>query len=93
MESPNEYAWMLRGECRSSTPRTFFPSDSGGVEGAQRVCAVCPVSAECLEYALVNCIEDGVWGGASQRERRRILRHRRSRNLHLLESSQSEVGS
>ena len=81
MESPSEYAWMLRGQCRASITRTFFPSDSGGVEVARRVCAVCPVNAECLEYALVNCIEDGVWGGTSQRERHRILRQRHSQSL------------
>ena len=48
-----------------------------GVEIAQRVCEGCAVRIECLEYALLHRIEHGVWGGASERERRRILRRRR----------------
>jgi WhiB family redox-sensing transcriptional regulator len=70
-------AWMVHGRCRGASPTEFFPSDGLGVEIAQRVCASCPVRVECLEYALVHRIEHGVWGGASERERRRILRRRR----------------
>src|SRR5689334_5343323 len=76
-ETPDEYTWMLRGRCRGVSPAEFFPSDGIGVEAAQRVCSECSVRVECLEYALVNRIEHGVWGGASERERRRILRRRR----------------
>jgi WhiB family transcriptional regulator, redox-sensing transcriptional regulator len=76
-ETPDEYAWMLRARCRGASPTEFFPSDGLGVESAQLVCSVCPVRAECLEYALAHRIEHGVWGGASERERRRILRRRR----------------
>lgn len=76
----NEYQiakWMQRGSCAQQPPSTFFPSDGVGVEVARRICATCPVTAECLEYALENRIEHGVWGGCSERERRRILRRRR----------------
>jgi WhiB family redox-sensing transcriptional regulator len=76
-ETPDEYAWMLNGKCRGVNPADFFPSDGLGVEAAQHVCHGCPVRVECLEYALENRIEHGVWGGASERERRRILRRRR----------------
>jgi WhiB family redox-sensing transcriptional regulator len=76
-ETPEEYAWMIHGLCRGASPTDFFPSDGLGVEAAQRVCITCPVRAECLEYALEHRIEHGVWGGASERERRRILRRRR----------------
>jgi WhiB family redox-sensing transcriptional regulator len=76
-ETPEELAWMLRARCRGASPTDFFPSDGLGVESAQHICELCPVRAECLEYALVNHIEHGVWGGASERERRRILRRRR----------------
>ena len=76
-ETPDEYAWMFHARCRGISPTAFFPSDGTGVETAQRVCAACPVRTECLEYALLNRIEHGVWGGASERERRRILRRRR----------------
>jgi WhiB family redox-sensing transcriptional regulator len=76
-ETPDEYAWMHQGRCRGANPSEFFPSDGLGVEAAQRICVNCPVRTECLEYALAHRIEHGVWGGASERERRRILRRRR----------------
>ena len=69
--------WMTQGNCRTSPPDVFFPSDGVGVEVARRICADCPVKEPCLEYALRNHIEHGVWGGASERERRRIARRRR----------------
>jgi len=69
--------WMAEGKCRELPPETFFPSDGVGVEIARRICADCPVKKACLEYALYNRIEHGVWGGASERERRRIARQRR----------------
>ena len=70
-------AWMAQGKCRQLAPATFFPSDGVGVEVARRICGDCPVKEPCLEYALFNRIEHGVWGGASERERRRISRGRR----------------
>jgi WhiB family transcriptional regulator, redox-sensing transcriptional regulator len=76
-EVPDEYAWMLEGSCRGADTRAFFPCNGLGVEAAQRICRGCPVQNECLEYALQHRIEQGVWGGASERERRRILRGRR----------------
>ena len=69
--------WMAQGKCRDISPSVFFPSDGLGVQEAQRICADCSVSEDCLEYALVNRIDHGVWGGRSERERRRILRRRR----------------
>lgn len=69
--------WMAEGKCREVHPSTFFPSDGVGVDLARRICAECPVRAMCLEYALRNRIDHGVWGGTSERERRRILRQRR----------------
>ena len=69
--------WMAQGNCQGEPPSMFFPSDGVGVEVARRVCATCPVKSPCLEYALRNRIDHGVWGGTSERERRRILRQRR----------------
>ena len=73
-----DMTWMQRGRCRDIPPSTFFPSDGVGVDVARRICADCPVKAPCLEYALENHIDHGVWGGCSERERRRILKRRRS---------------
>lgn len=70
--------WMTRGKCRDLPWDAFFPRDGMGVSTAQKICATCPVSQDCLEYALENHIAHGVWGGCSERERRRILRRRRS---------------
>jgi WhiB family redox-sensing transcriptional regulator len=69
--------WMARGKCKEVAPDLFFPNDGMGVLLAQRICGECPVAEACLEYALANHIDHGVWGGASERERRRILRRRR----------------
>ncbi len=70
-------AWMADGSCRAYPPAVFFPSDGVGVDKARKICATCPVSEPCLEYALAHRIEHGVWGGCSERERRRILKRRR----------------
>lgn len=72
-----EVAWMQEGLCRFYPPAAFFPSDGNGVTAARAICAECPVKAPCLEYALENRIEHGVWGGCSERERRRQLKRRR----------------
>ncbi len=72
-----EHRWMLDALCRGRSPADFFPSDGAGVEAARRLCEGCPVREPCLEYALEHRIDHGVWGGASERERRRILRSRR----------------
>ena len=72
-----ETEWMYRGLCREIPPSVFFPSDGVGVENARRICATCPVKEQCLEYALEYRIDHGVWGGCSERERRRILKRRR----------------
>ena len=69
--------WMEQGLCRDIPPARFFPSDGVGVERAREICANCPVKAPCLEYALEYRIDHGVWGGCSERERRRILKRRR----------------
>ncbi|MGD1011654.1 MAG: WhiB family transcriptional regulator [Acidimicrobiales bacterium] len=73
---------MKRGKCRDVPPDTFFPSDGVGVEVALQICAGCPVKAPCLEYAIANHIDHGVWGGTSERERRRIARRRRLIAVH-----------
>lgn len=69
--------WMARGNCRFEPPATFFPSDGVGVEVAKRICETCPAIEPCLEYALAHRIDHGVWGGASERQRRRILKKRK----------------
>jgi WhiB family transcriptional regulator, redox-sensing transcriptional regulator len=75
--------WMSKACCRGSDADSFFPSNGLGVEAVRRVCEACPVRVDCLEYALANRLDYGVWGGTSERERQRILRERRK---HPMES-------
>jgi WhiB family transcriptional regulator, redox-sensing transcriptional regulator len=79
--------WMAQGGCRDVPPETMFPSDSVGVRIACQVCARCPVQALCLDYALDNHIDHGVWGGTSERQRRRINRHQKAPSAPLVPSS------
>jgi len=72
-----EQTWMSKARCRGHAPQEFFPSDGVGVDRARQFCGGCDVRVECLEYALEHRIDHGVWGGCSERERRRILRRRR----------------
>jgi len=71
-------AWQYRAACRGADPDLFFPQQGESADPARRVCARCPVRAQCLEYALANAIWHGVWGGLAERERRE-LRTRRLR--------------
>ena len=68
--------WMAHGLCAHEDPAIFFPSDGVGVIKAQRICRQCPKQEHCLEYALTNKIDHGVWGGESERARRRMIRKR-----------------
>jgi len=70
--------WMADARCRELSPELFFPTNSTGVAAARRVCAACDVATACLEFALAEHLEHGIWGGTSERERRRILRTRRA---------------
>ncbi|MGH9177809.1 MAG: WhiB family transcriptional regulator [Acidimicrobiales bacterium] len=70
-------SWRQRAACRGVDPDIFYPSSDEEAEEAKAICRVCPVRESCLEYAIINRERDGVWGGATERERRRILRQRR----------------
>ena len=72
-----ELEWMQEGHCRYYPPAAFFPSDGVGVDAARKICATCKVQEACLEYALTRREKEGVWGGCTERERRRIIRQRR----------------
>jgi WhiB family transcriptional regulator, redox-sensing transcriptional regulator len=69
--------WMAQARCRDLASTLFFPTNSAGVAAARRVCASCEVANACLEYALDERLEHGIWGGTSERQRHRILRSRR----------------
>jgi len=61
-----------RSLCAQTDPEAFFPEKGGSTREAKRVCLSCEVRAECLEYALGNDERFGIWGGLSERERRKL---------------------
>jgi WhiB family redox-sensing transcriptional regulator len=69
-------AWRERASCRDLDTAVFFPETEQEVAAAKAVCAGCPVRDACLEFALVTRQDDGVWGGLSEDERRRVRRRR-----------------
>jgi len=68
--------WRKLGACRGLETDIFYPDDEEA-EAAKVVCDGCRVRVACLEYALLEREKAGVWGGATERERRRIIRQRR----------------
>ncbi len=71
---PEEASWQERSLCAQTDPEAFFPEKGGSTREAKRICVGCEVRSECLEYALENDERFGIWGGLSERERRRLKR-------------------
>jgi WhiB family redox-sensing transcriptional regulator len=67
-----ELSWQERALCAQTDPESFFPEKGGSTREAKKVCTGCEVRAECLEYALAHDERFGIWGGLSERERRRL---------------------
>jgi WhiB family redox-sensing transcriptional regulator len=70
-------SWRQDALCAETDPEAFFPEKGGSTREAKRVCVGCPVRLQCLEYALDNDERFGIWGGLSERERRRLRLARR----------------
>jgi WhiB family redox-sensing transcriptional regulator len=72
-------SWRQLARCRGVDPEVFYPvsDDDEAAEEAKSICADCPVREACLEFALSTREKNGVWGGLTERERRRVLRRRR----------------
>jgi WhiB family transcriptional regulator, redox-sensing transcriptional regulator len=71
-EEDEELSWQERALCAQTDPEAFFPEKGGSTREAKKVCVSCEVRAECLEYALAHDERFGIWGGLSERERRRL---------------------
>jgi WhiB family redox-sensing transcriptional regulator len=69
-----EDQWQERALCAQTDPEAFFPEKGGSTREAKRICLGCEVRDECLDYALAHDERFGIWGGLSERERRRIKR-------------------
>ena len=73
-DADSALAWQADALCAQTDPEAFFPEKGGSTREAKKICTGCEVKAECLEYALANDERFGIWGGLSERERRRIKR-------------------
>jgi WhiB family redox-sensing transcriptional regulator len=71
--------WRKHAACRGISADVFYPvtEDEADAAEAKAICVECPVRQACLEHALSHRERDGIWGGATERERRRIIRQRR----------------
>ena len=71
---PEQQNWQERALCAQTDPEAFFPEKGGSTRDAKKICVGCEVRGECLEYALEHDERFGIWGGLSERERRRVKR-------------------
>ena len=72
LSDAEEMSWQEKALCAQTDPEAFFPEKGGSTREAKRVCLSCEVKDDCLEYALANDERFGIWGGLSERERRRL---------------------
>ncbi|NHC13108.1 WhiB family transcriptional regulator [Motilibacter deserti] len=73
-EQDEELRWQERALCAQTDPEAFFPEKGGSTREAKKVCLSCEVRSECLDYALAHDERFGIWGGLSERERRKLRR-------------------
>lgn len=71
-DDEGELGWQTDALCAQTDPEAFFPEKGGSTRDAKKVCGACNVRSQCLEYALANDERFGIWGGLSERERRRL---------------------
>ena len=74
-----DYTWRDQAMCRDTDPELFFPIGTTGqallqIAKAKSICCQCPVTVECLEFALETNQDTGIWGGNSEDERRHMRR-------------------
>lgn len=73
--TPNQREeWMDDALCAQTDPEAFFPEKGGSTREAKSVCMSCEVRLQCLDYALGTDQRFGIWGGLSERERRKVKR-------------------
>ena len=75
----DDVSWQHKALCSQTDPEAFFPEKGGSTRDAKRVCAQCEVREQCLKWAIDHDERFGIWGGMSERERRRYKKERRER--------------
>lgn len=81
---PERPAWQDQGACVGEDPGLFYPApwEAQKLAAARSICERCPVTEECLAYALDNHEDYGVWAGTTQRDRKRIHKRMRQNSEH-----------
>jgi WhiB family redox-sensing transcriptional regulator len=72
----DDLSWQDYSNCRGADANLFFPERGASTRKAKAICTACEVRAECLEFAIQQGEKFGIWGGLSERERRRIRKER-----------------
>ncbi|WP_344736969.1 WhiB family transcriptional regulator [Microbacterium awajiense] len=72
VDEDSALSWQTDALCAQTDPEAFFPEKGGSTRDAKRICGSCDVRGECLDYALQNDERFGIWGGLSERERRKL---------------------
>ena len=70
-EPDEDVSWQHKALCSQTDPEVFFPEKGGSTRDAKRVCAQCEVREQCLQWAIDHDERFGIWGGMSERERRK----------------------
>lgn len=76
--------WFPHASCIDIPKNVFFPAGQDKEQLAKKVCSSCPVQVECLEYALVYGEDYGIWGGTSEKDRRKLLKAVRKETARVL---------
>ena len=89
-----ELGWQDRALCAQTDPEAFFPEKGGSTREAKKVCLTCEVRDDCLESALMNDERFGIWGGLSERERRKLKKRAaaEARSRHVRRRQQHSGG-
>lgn len=81
--------WRSLRACKGMSVTLFFPKNRSEFVTARNICRSCPVSAECLNYAVSKQIAYGVWGGTGERERAKLIRE--YQNVHGITQTEDIV--
>jgi WhiB family redox-sensing transcriptional regulator len=64
--------WSDSAACMTQDPEHFFSETSKSIQAAKQLCSTCTVKVDCLDYALENDEQFGIWGGLTRHERNRL---------------------
>jgi WhiB family redox-sensing transcriptional regulator len=68
----DERPWAVFASCRGERGMIFFPQNKAEEKTALAICGICPVRQDCLDHALATNERFGVWGGTTEKQRRKL---------------------